>query len=99
GTRRTVTPLLRSGRGPAGGRTSRGGRARREHRTADPPPAHRRHPRRSAMTSPLPDARPVGQHRVAVSTSAAPLPGQAATLLADGYRLALVAAHDDGSAL
>ena len=43
----------------------------------------------------LPGAQPVGERRVAVSTGAAELAAHAGTLAAQGFRLALVAAHDN----
>ena len=47
----------------------------------------------------LPDGETVGHRRVRIITTADDLVGDAARLAADGYRLALVAAHDDGPAL
>src|SRR5690348_7157209 len=52
-----------------------------------------------AAPAPLPGGRPVGAHRVAVPTTTATLPAYAATLQQHGFRLGLVAAHDDGDAL
>lgn len=52
------------------------------------------------MTIPLPaDGKPVGDHRVAVPATADTLAEHAAGLHRHGFRLALVAAHDDGTAL
>jgi Ni,Fe-hydrogenase III large subunit/Ni,Fe-hydrogenase III component G len=48
---------------------------------------------------PLPDGRPAGYRRVAVPTTAATLAEYADTLQRQGFRLALVAAHDDGDIL
>ena len=42
---------------------------------------------------------PVGVHRVARTMAPVRLAGQAASLLEEGFRLALVAAHDDGDTL
>jgi Ni,Fe-hydrogenase III large subunit/Ni,Fe-hydrogenase III component G len=42
---------------------------------------------------------PVGLHRTAVDLPAAMLAARVAALLGDGFRLALVAAHDDGATL
>jgi Ni,Fe-hydrogenase III large subunit/Ni,Fe-hydrogenase III component G len=49
--------------------------------------------------SPLPGGQPAGHHRVAVPTTAADLAGHASTLQSQGFRLALVAAHDDHDTL
>jgi Ni,Fe-hydrogenase III large subunit/Ni,Fe-hydrogenase III component G len=54
--------------------------------TSNPPP-------------PLPGGRPAGYHRVAVPTTAASLATHAATLQHQGFRLAMIAAHDDVEAL
>jgi Ni,Fe-hydrogenase III large subunit/Ni,Fe-hydrogenase III component G len=49
---------------------------------------------------PLPGGQPAGEHRVAIPTTAATLTEHADTLQRHGFRLALVAAHDDrGEAL
>jgi Ni,Fe-hydrogenase III large subunit/Ni,Fe-hydrogenase III component G len=53
----------------------------------------------TATPPPLPDGEANGHNRVAVPTTAADLPGHAAGLIGDGYRLALVAGHDDRDAL
>jgi len=47
----------------------------------------------------LPAGEPAGLHRVAVTTGPDNLAGHAADLFAAGYRLALVAGHDNGEAL
>jgi Ni,Fe-hydrogenase III large subunit/Ni,Fe-hydrogenase III component G len=47
----------------------------------------------------LPDGVAAGHHRVAVTTSDADLPAHAAALAAEGFRLALVAGHDDRETL
>ena len=47
----------------------------------------------------LPAGEPAGHHRVAVTVDAVDLTSQAASLQAAGYRLALVAGHDDGHQL
>ena len=52
-----------------------------------------------ATRPPLPDAEPAGYHRVAIPTSGGNLAEQAATLHERGFRLALVAAHDDHDVL
>jgi Ni,Fe-hydrogenase III large subunit/Ni,Fe-hydrogenase III component G len=44
---------------------------------------------------PLPAGEPAGHHRVAIPTTAATLAGHADTLQRHGFRLALVAAHDN----
>ncbi|MEU7875798.1 NADH-quinone oxidoreductase subunit C [Dactylosporangium sp. NPDC049140] len=51
----------------------------------------------TAATSPppLPSGQPVGHHRVAIPTTAATLADHADVLQRRGFRLALVAAHDD----
>jgi Ni,Fe-hydrogenase III large subunit/Ni,Fe-hydrogenase III component G len=49
--------------------------------------------------SPLPGGQPAGYHRVAIPTTTATLAEYAATLHQRGFRLALVAAHDDHDAL
>jgi Ni,Fe-hydrogenase III large subunit/Ni,Fe-hydrogenase III component G len=54
--------------------------------TSNPPP-------------PLPGGRPAGYHRVAVPTTPASLTTYATTLQQQGFRLAMVAAHDDVDAL
>jgi Ni,Fe-hydrogenase III large subunit/Ni,Fe-hydrogenase III component G len=48
---------------------------------------------------PLPGGRPAGHQRVAITTTAATLAEHADTLQHQGFRLALVAAHDDRDAL
>ncbi|MET7400104.1 NADH-quinone oxidoreductase subunit C [Dactylosporangium sp. NPDC005572] len=48
-----------------------------------------------ASPPPLPGGEPTGYHRVAVPTTADTLAGHADTLQRRGFRLALVAAHDD----
>jgi Ni,Fe-hydrogenase III large subunit/Ni,Fe-hydrogenase III component G len=53
----------------------------------------------TAAPLPLPDGEANGHNRIAVPTTAADLPGHTAGLLDDGYRLALVAGHDDRDAL
>jgi Ni,Fe-hydrogenase III large subunit/Ni,Fe-hydrogenase III component G len=53
----------------------------------------------AASPPPLPDGQPSGQHRVAIPTTAATLHEHAAALHQAGFRLALVAAHDDPDAL
>jgi Ni,Fe-hydrogenase III large subunit/Ni,Fe-hydrogenase III component G len=58
--------------------------------TGDPP---------AMSPAPLPAGQPAGHRRVAVSTAAADLAGHAETLQRQGFRLALLAAHDDGDAL
>ncbi|MBT8227123.1 MAG: formate hydrogenase [Dactylosporangium sp.] len=52
-----------------------------------------------SLTSPAspPDGATASTGRVRVPVTAAGLPARAAALAADGYRLALVAAHDDGA--
>jgi Ni,Fe-hydrogenase III large subunit/Ni,Fe-hydrogenase III component G len=62
--------------------------------TADPPAAHPR-----ADLPALPRAQPPGHHRVAVPTTATTLPEHAAALQQRGFRLALVAGHDDRQTL
>jgi Ni,Fe-hydrogenase III large subunit/Ni,Fe-hydrogenase III component G len=54
-----------------------------------------------AATSPppLPDGQPAGHHRVAIPTTAATLAEHADALQRQGFRLALVAAHDDRDTL
>lgn len=47
----------------------------------------------------LPAGRPVGTRRIAIPTTAAALPEHSAVLHRQGFRLALVAAHDDHDAL
>jgi Ni,Fe-hydrogenase III large subunit/Ni,Fe-hydrogenase III component G len=49
--------------------------------------------------TPLPGGQPAGYHRVAVPATADTLAGHADTLQRQGFRLALVAAHDDRDAL
>ena len=53
----------------------------------------------TATPLPLPDGEANGHNRVAVATTADELPGRAAVLLRNGYRLALVAGHDDRDSL
>jgi Ni,Fe-hydrogenase III large subunit/Ni,Fe-hydrogenase III component G len=53
----------------------------------------------ATAAAPLPGGQPVGEHRVIVPTTAADLPGHAETLQRQGFRLALLAAHDDHDAL
>jgi Ni,Fe-hydrogenase III large subunit/Ni,Fe-hydrogenase III component G len=53
----------------------------------------------TATRLPLPDGEANGHNRVAVATTAADLPDHAAGLIGDGYRLALVAGHDDRDVL
>jgi Ni,Fe-hydrogenase III large subunit/Ni,Fe-hydrogenase III component G len=57
-------------------------------------------PAPGSAAAPLPASDPAGQpagaHRVALPANAEDLPGQAAQLAGQGYRLALVAGHDDG---
>jgi len=48
---------------------------------------------------PLPGGRPAGYHRVAIPTTAATLAEYAGTLQRSGFRLALVAAHEDRDTL
>jgi Ni,Fe-hydrogenase III large subunit/Ni,Fe-hydrogenase III component G len=50
-------------------------------------------------TSPLPGGQPAGHHRVAIPTTDATLAKHADTLQRHGFRLALVAAHDDRDTL
>jgi Ni,Fe-hydrogenase III large subunit/Ni,Fe-hydrogenase III component G len=52
----------------------------------------------TATPPPLPEGEAAGHNRVAITTTAADLPRHAATLAGDGYRLALVAGHDDAAA-
>jgi Ni,Fe-hydrogenase III large subunit/Ni,Fe-hydrogenase III component G len=49
----------------------------------------------TATPPPLPDCEASGYNRIAAPTSAKDLPDRAAALFRDGYRLALVAGHDD----
>jgi Ni,Fe-hydrogenase III large subunit/Ni,Fe-hydrogenase III component G len=49
----------------------------------------------ASSTPPLPGGGPAGYHRVAIATTAATLAEHADTLQRQGFRLALVAAHDD----
>jgi Ni,Fe-hydrogenase III large subunit/Ni,Fe-hydrogenase III component G len=49
----------------------------------------------ASSTPPLPGGRPAGDHRVALTTTAATLAEHANTLQRQGFRLALVAAHHD----
>jgi Ni,Fe-hydrogenase III large subunit/Ni,Fe-hydrogenase III component G len=53
----------------------------------------------TAIPSPLPGGQPAGYHRVAIPTTAATLADYADTLHRQGFRLALVAAHDDQGGL
>ena len=53
----------------------------------------------TANPSPLPGGQPAGYHRVAIPTTAATLADYAGTLHRQGFRLALVAAHDDQGGL
>jgi Ni,Fe-hydrogenase III large subunit/Ni,Fe-hydrogenase III component G len=48
------------------------------------------------LSATLPDIRPVGHHRVAATVQIGDLEDVAASLFADGMRLALVSGHDDG---
>ena len=49
-----------------------------------------------SLLATLPDVRPVGHHRVTATVQSGGLVDVAASLFADGMRLALVSGHDDG---
>ena len=53
----------------------------------------------TAEQPPFPDGQPTGHRRVAISSSAATLAEHAGTLQRQGFRLALVAAHEDRDTL
>jgi Ni,Fe-hydrogenase III component G len=53
----------------------------------------------AAGPSPVPGGQPAGHRRVAITTTPAELAGHVATLQEHGFRLALVAAHDDDDGL
>src|SRR5205814_10160075 len=94
-------------RAAADRRAARGGRPRHRLGPRRRSPARRGQHRGSTMTDntaaisppPLPRGQPAGHHRVAIATTAATLAEHAATLQARGFRLALVAAHDDRDTL
>jgi len=53
----------------------------------------------TTTTNPLPGGRPAGHHRVAIPVTATALAEYAGTLQRQGFRLALVAAHEDSDTL
>jgi len=53
----------------------------------------------TTTTNPLPGGRPAGHHRVAIPVTATTLAEYAGTLQRQGFRLALVAAHEDSDTL
>ena len=65
----------------------------------EPAPTSEPTPAAGSAATPWPAGDPAGTHRVAVPVTADDLPRQAAALMRHGYRLALVAGHDDGHQL
>src|SRR5690606_13935226 len=97
-------------RHPTGDRVDRGGGARGHHLAVDRSAHRRRHRRRRRIMTALSHSSPagsvdewagtpVGYRRTAVTVTNDTLADPASALASQGYRLALVAAHDDGDAL
>lgn len=87
-------------RGHRGDRAGRVRRRRDQRRPAGrPAPPRRRRPDGITMTVPTLVPAPVGHRRTAAVIAPDQLPEQAEALLRNGFRVALVAGHDDGDRL